>query len=126
MTTRQAQYRITSAASHKDCRRQVVNVRNEKLKLFSRKGIRGDLVIAFFIIIFTLLIGLLSMDISMLSTAGSGIRNASSRIEALKSQNEQYRMDIALAEEYPVLSADPDNRSFRIWMTVPDLNGDLN
>lgn len=66
------------------------------------------------------------MDISMLSTTGSSIRNASSRLEALKSQNEQYRTDIALAEEHPVLSADPDDQSFRIWMTVPDSNGDPN
>ena len=122
MTTWQNQYRITTAASQRDCRRQVVNERNEKLNIFSKEGIRGDMVVAFFIVVFILLFGLLSMDISMLSTTGSSIRNAFSRIEALKSQNEQYRMDIALAEEHPVLSADPDDQSFRIWMTVPDSN----
>lgn len=57
MTTRQNQYRIASAASQKDCRRQVVNERNEKLKVFSKEGIRGDMVVAFFIIIFILFLG---------------------------------------------------------------------
>jgi len=125
MTTRQHEYQVMTAATGKDCRRQVVNVRREKLKAFSSEGIRADLVIVFFVAVLILFFGLLSRDVSLLSSVSSDIRKASSQIETLKAQNEQYRLDIALAEEHPVLSADPYDQAFLIRMTVPDANAGL-
>ena len=125
MTTRQHEYQVMTAATGKDCRHQVVNVRREKLKAFSSEGIRADLVIVFFVAVLILFFGLLSRDVSLLSSVSSDIRKASSQIETLKAQNEQYRLDIALAEEHPVLSADPYDQAFLIRMTVPDANAGL-
>ena len=120
MTTRQNQYHIIAGANRADCRRQVVNQRNNKLKAFSAKGVRTDIVIAVFTVFFILLFALLFTDLSSLNHAGSNIRQTSSRIESLKAQNEQVRMDIALAEQHPVLAADPYDQAFLIRMTVPD------
>ena len=122
MTTRQQGYQVMTTASRKDYRHQAVNVRTEKLRIFSSEGIRTDIVILLFVAVFVLFFGLLSWDVTQLSSAGSDIRKASSRIETLKVQNEQYRLDVALAEQHPVLTTDPYDEAFLIRMTVPDAN----
>lgn len=123
MTTRQKRYRIIAGANRSDCRRQVVNERKQKLKAFSPEGIRTDIVIAVFAVVFMLLFALLFTDLSSLNSAGSSIRQTSSRIESLKIRNEQVRLDIALAEQHPVLAANPYDEAFLVRMTVPDGEG---
>lgn len=125
MTTRQNRYQIMTEANRCDCRRSVINERKTKLKVFSPEGIRTDIVIVFFAIIVMLVFGQLSADISSLSSADSYIRKTTSMIETLKVQNEQYRVDAALAAEHPILAYDPYEQAFLIRMTVPDSESGL-